>query len=66
LSNSRDNQLCESLNNISYVNEQENLLSNCRTLLLSNASYVLAYIRRQTNRIPYNLVERLYYLLVHF
>jgi len=45
------------LNNSSYVNEQGNLLSNCRTLLISNVSYALAYIRRQTNRVARNLAR---------
>jgi len=45
------------LNNISYVNELGSLLSNCRTLLLSNPSYVLTYIRRQANRVAHNLAR---------
>jgi hypothetical protein len=33
------------------------LLSNYRTLLLSNASYALAYIRRQANIVAHNLAR---------
>jgi ribonuclease HI len=45
------------LNNSSYMNELGTLLSNCRTLLLSNASYALAYIRRQANIVAHNLAR---------
>lgn len=39
------------------MDELRNLLSNCRTLLISNASYDPAYIRRQANRIAHNLTR---------
>jgi len=45
------------LGNSSYVNELGILLSNCRTLLFSNASYALAYARRQANRVAHNLAR---------
>jgi len=45
------------LNNSSYMNELGSLLSNCRTLLLSNASYALAYVRRQVNIVAHNLAR---------
>jgi len=45
------------LNNSSYMNELKCLLSNCITLLLSNASYALTYIRKQTNIVAHNLAR---------
>jgi len=45
------------LNNRSYMNELGSLLSNCRTLLLSNASYTLAYVRRIANTVAHNLAR---------
>jgi hypothetical protein len=45
------------LSNSPYVNELGSLLSNCRTLLFSNATYVLAYVRRQANRVAHNLAR---------
>jgi len=44
------------LNNSSYMNELGSLLSNFRTLLLSNVSYALAHIKRQANILAHNLV----------
>jgi len=43
--------------NSSYVNELGILLSNCRTLLLSNTNYALAYVKRQANRVAHNLTR---------
>jgi len=37
------------LSNSSYVNELQSLLSNCRALLFSNASYALTYVSGQVN-----------------
>jgi len=45
------------LNNNLYVNELGSLLSTCRTLLSSNASYTLAFIRRQANRVAHSLAR---------
>jgi len=45
------------LGNSSYVNELGILLSNYRTLLFSNASYALTYVRRQANRVTHNLSQ---------
>jgi len=45
------------LGNNSYVNELGILLSNCRTLLFFNASYALAYVGRQANRVAHNLAR---------
>jgi len=45
------------LNNSLFVNELGSLLSNCRTLLSSSASYTLAFIRRQANRVAHNLAR---------
>jgi len=45
------------LNNSSYMNELKSLLSNYIILLLSNVSYALAYIRRQTNIVAHNLAR---------
>jgi len=39
------------------VNELRSLLSNCKTLILSNSNYALTYIKRQTNKIAYNLAK---------
>jgi len=39
------------------MNELGSLLSNRRTLLLSNASYALVYIRRQANIVAQNLAR---------
>jgi ribonuclease HI len=44
-------------NNSAYMNELGSLLSNCRTLLLSNASYALAYVRRQANIVAHYLAR---------
>lgn len=44
------------LSNSSYVNDYEGLLSNCMALFFfSNASYALAYVMRQVNRVAHNL-----------
>jgi len=40
-----------------YVNELESLLSTCTTLLSSNVSYTLAFIRRQSNRVVHSLAK---------
>ena len=45
------------LSNSTYVNELGSLLSNCRAMLFSNASYALAYVRRQANRVAHNLAR---------
>jgi ribonuclease HI len=45
------------LSNNLYVNELGSLLSTCRTLLASNASYTLAFIRRQANRVAHSLAR---------
>jgi len=45
------------LSNNTYVNELGSLLSSCRALLFSNASYALAYVRRQANRVAHNLAQ---------
>ena len=45
------------LGNSFYVNELGILLSNCRTLLFSNASYALTYVRRQAKRVAHNLAR---------
>lgn len=45
-------------NNISScVNELGILLSNCRTLLFSNVSYGIAYVRRQANIVAHNIAR---------
>ncbi|PNX72192.1 hypothetical protein L195_g014425 [Trifolium pratense] len=38
-----------------YVNELGVILTSCRSLISSNASYNLAFIRRQANRVTHNL-----------
>ena len=43
--------------NSPYVNELGSLLSNYRALLFSNATYALAYVRRQANRVAHNLAQ---------
>jgi hypothetical protein len=40
-----------------YVNERGSLMSNCGTLLSSNASYTIAFIRRQANRVANSLAR---------
>jgi ribonuclease HI len=46
------------LSNNTYVNEVRSLLSNCRALFFfSNASYALAYVMRQANRVTHNLAR---------
>jgi hypothetical protein len=38
-----------------YLNELEFLLSTCRSLISSNASYNLAFVRQQANRVVHSL-----------
>jgi hypothetical protein len=40
-----------------YLNELEFLLSTCRSLISSNASYNLAFIWRQANRVAHSLAR---------
>jgi len=47
----------DALSNSPYVNELGSLLFNCRALLFSNATYALAYVRRQANRVAHNLAR---------
>jgi hypothetical protein len=42
-------------NDCMYDNELGNLLFSCQSLLQSNVSYNIAFVRRQANRIGYNL-----------
>ncbi|MCH86393.1 replication protein A 70 kDa dna-binding subunit, partial [Trifolium medium] len=40
-----------------YVNEPDTVLTNCKSLISSNASYNLAFIRREANRVAHNLAR---------
>jgi hypothetical protein len=40
-----------------YLNELESLLSTCRSLISSNASYNLAFVRRQANGVAHSLAR---------
>jgi hypothetical protein len=42
-------------NDCLYANELDTLLSTCNSLLISNANYNIAYVRRQVNRVAHNL-----------
>ena len=44
-------------NDCLYANELGTLLSNCSSLLISNANYNIAYVRRQANRVAHNLAR---------
>jgi hypothetical protein len=40
-----------------YLNELESLLFMCRSLISSNASYNLAFIQRQANKLAHSLAR---------
>ncbi|PNX77260.1 hypothetical protein L195_g033223 [Trifolium pratense] len=44
-------------NDCLYANELDTLLSTCSSLFIYNASYNIAYVRRQTNRVAQNLAR---------
>ncbi|KAK2383160.1 hypothetical protein QL285_070645 [Trifolium repens] len=44
-------------NDCLYANELGTLLSTCSSLLISNANYNIAYVRRQANRFAHNLAR---------
>jgi hypothetical protein len=44
-------------NDYLYANELSTLLSTCRTLLIFNANFNIAYVRWQVNRIPHNFAS---------
>ncbi|PNX83780.1 60S ribosomal protein l23, partial [Trifolium pratense] len=44
-------------NSDAYDNELDTILTSCRSLISSNASYNLAFIRRQANRVVHNLAR---------
>jgi hypothetical protein len=44
-------------NDCLHANELGTLLSTCSSLLISNANYNIAYVRRQANKIAHNLAS---------
>jgi hypothetical protein len=44
-------------NDYRYENELGTLLSTCKSILTANASYNIAFVRRQANRVAHNLAR---------
>jgi len=43
--------------NNSPINEFGDLVSQCRSLLLNINDFVVSYVRRQTNKVPYSIIR---------